>query len=34
MDTITEINVADTLKRCQKALLDADVSFKIAKQFY
>lgn len=30
---ITEINVADTLKDVRKALLDADVSFKIAKQF-
>ncbi len=30
---ITEINVADTVKEIRKALLDADVSFKIAKQF-
>ncbi|HNW75692.1 MAG TPA: signal recognition particle protein [Bacteroidales bacterium] len=30
---ITEINVAETLKDVRKALLDADVSFKIAKQF-
>ena len=30
---ITEINVATTLKEVRKALLDADVSFKIAKQF-
>jgi len=30
---ITEINVAETLKDIRKALLDADVSFKIAKQF-
>jgi signal recognition particle subunit SRP54 len=30
---ITEINVADTLKEVRKALLDADVSFKIAKDF-
>ncbi len=30
---ITEINVAETLKEVRKALLDADVSFKIAKQF-
>jgi signal recognition particle subunit SRP54 len=30
---ITEINVADTLKDVRKALLDADVSFRIAKQF-
>jgi signal recognition particle subunit SRP54 len=30
---ITDINVAETLKDIRKALLDADVSFKIAKQF-
>lgn len=30
---ISEINVAETLKEVRKALLDADVSFKIAKQF-
>lgn len=30
---ITEINVAETLKEVRKALLDADVSFKIAKDF-
>lgn len=30
---ITEINVAESLKEIRKALLDADVSFKIAKQF-
>lgn len=30
---ITEINVAETLKDVRKALLDADVSFKIAKSF-
>jgi len=30
---ITEINVAETLKDIRKALLDADVNFKIAKQF-
>ncbi len=30
---ITEINVAETLKEVRKALLDADVSYKIAKQF-
>lgn len=30
---ITEINVADTLKEVRKALLDADVSYKIARQF-
>ncbi len=30
---ITEINVAETLKEVRKALLDADVNFKIAKEF-
>jgi len=30
---ISEINVAETLKEVRKALLDADVSFKIAKEF-
>lgn len=30
---ITEINVAETLKEVRRALLDADVSYKIAKQF-
>lgn len=30
---ITEINVAETLKEVRKALLDADVSFKVAKDF-
>lgn len=30
---INEINVAETLKNVRKALLDADVNFKIAKQF-
>jgi signal recognition particle subunit SRP54 len=30
---ITELNVAETLKEVRKALLDADVNFKIAKQF-
>jgi len=30
---ITEINVAETLKDVRKALLDADVNFKIAKSF-
>ena len=30
---ITEINVAETLKKVRRALLDADVSFKIAKEF-
>jgi signal recognition particle subunit SRP54 len=31
--TITEINVAETLKEVRKALLDADVNYKIAKSF-
>lgn len=30
---ITEINVAETVKEIRKALLDADVNYKIAKQF-
>ncbi|MDR2848921.1 MAG: signal recognition particle receptor subunit alpha, partial [Bacteroidales bacterium] len=30
---ITEINVAETLKEVRKALLDADVNYKIAKDF-
>lgn len=30
---ISELNVAETLKEVRRALLDADVSFKIAKQF-
>ena len=30
---ISEINVAETLKDVRKALLDADVNYKIAKQF-
>ena len=30
---ITEINVAETLKEVRRALLDADVNFKIAKSF-
>lgn len=30
---ITEINVAETLKEIRKALLDADVNYKIAKEF-
>ena len=30
---ITEINVAETLKDVRKALLDADVNYKIAKSF-
>ncbi len=31
--TITEVNVAETLKEVRRALLDADVNFKIAKNF-
>ena len=31
--SITEINVAETLKDVRKALLDADVNYKTAKQF-
>ncbi len=31
--SITEINVAETLKEIRRALLDADVNFKIAKKF-
>lgn len=30
---ITEVNVAETLKEIRRALLDADVSYKIAKEF-
>ena len=30
---ITEINVAETLKDIRRALLDADVSYKVAKTF-
>src|SRR4030095_15646177 len=30
---ITEINIAESLKEVRKALLDADVNFKVAKQF-
>ena len=30
---ITEINVAETLKDVRRALLDADVNFKVAKSF-
>ena len=30
---ITEINVAETLKEVRRALLDADVNFKTAKDF-
>lgn len=30
---ITEINISETLKEVRKALLDADVSFKVAKEF-
>ena len=32
-EKITEINVAETLKEVRRALLDADVNFKIAKEF-
>ena len=31
--SITEVNVAETLKEVRRALLDADVNFKIAKNF-
>ena len=31
--SITEVNVAETLKEIRRALLDADVNFKIAKEF-
>ena len=30
---ISEINVAETLKEIRRALVDADVNFKIAKEF-
>ena len=30
---ITEINVAETMKDVRRALLDADVNYKVAKQF-
>ena len=30
---ITEVNVSETLKEVRKALLDADVNFKVAKTF-
>ncbi|MEY3159611.1 MAG: hypothetical protein RLZZ49_1091, partial [Bacteroidota bacterium] len=30
---ITDLNVANTIKEIRKALLDADVNFKIAKEF-
>ena len=30
---ITEVNVAETLKDIRRALLDADVSYKVAKDF-
>ncbi len=30
---VTEINVAETIKEIRRALLDADVSYKVAKQF-
>src|ERR1700685_3002356 len=32
-ETITEINVAETMKEIRKALLDADVNYKTAKAF-
>ena len=31
--SISEINVAETLKEVRRALLDADVNYKIAKEF-
>ncbi|MBQ3635608.1 MAG: signal recognition particle protein [Bacteroidales bacterium] len=31
--TITELNIAETLKDIRRALLDADVNYKVAKQF-
>ena len=31
--SISEVNVAETLKEVRRALLDADVNFKIAKEF-
>src|SRR5712672_2374829 len=31
--TITEINIASTLKEIRRALVDADVTYKIAKEF-
>ena len=30
---ITEINISETLKEVRRALLDADVSYKVAKSF-
>ena len=30
---ITELNIANTVKEIRKALIDADVNFKIAKEF-
>ena len=30
---ITDINVAETLKEIRRALIDADVSYKVAKKF-
>ena len=30
---ITEVNISETMKDVRKALLDADVSYKIAKSF-
>lgn len=31
---ITEINVAETVKEIRRALVDADVNFKVAKRSY
>ncbi len=31
--TITEVNVSETLKEIRRALIDADVNYKIAKDF-
>ena len=30
---ITEINISETIKEIRRALLDADVSYKVAKEF-
>ncbi|HRG90977.1 MAG TPA: signal recognition particle receptor subunit alpha, partial [Chitinophagales bacterium] len=30
---LTELNVADTIKEVRRALVDADVNYKIAKEF-
>src|SRR5471030_2101474 len=32
-EKITEINVSETIKEIRKALLDADINYKVAKQF-